>query len=88
MEKTMTNSDDAWDKDLWDFVPDPDHIAKDYHRLTGKNFADLPRHIQERFALLPPDAELDDIEFVLDPPPHAVEGGVPRRYASKRSKKE
>jgi hypothetical protein len=59
-------------------------VAETYHRLTGNNLADLPPKVQERFLFLPPDAEWDDIEFVLDPPPHTLEGAAPRIYGRRK----
>jgi hypothetical protein len=42
-------------------------VAETYNRVTGKDFSELPVYIQKRFAFLPPDADMSDIEFDLYP---------------------
>jgi hypothetical protein len=48
-----------------------DELKATFRRLTGKDFDDLPLHIQARFYLAPPDIDWGDILFCLEPPPQA-----------------
>jgi hypothetical protein len=49
-----------------DYIDPPDYVYAAYQRITGRNFADLPPHIRQRFIFAPPDMDVSDIEFGLE----------------------
>jgi hypothetical protein len=70
----MRDATDPRSWDVWEEAIAPgayDDIAATYHRVTGKDFAELDPGTQRRFRFLPPDADQSDIDFCIDPPPQA-----------------